>query len=89
VLPYAEMIGNGSFYLRVERRGHAGEIHSQHVEQELDGAFRERLMARGQTPSVDFKDPDVIVVAETLDDECGVGAIPRSMRTRFPFVRVP
>jgi tRNA(Ser,Leu) C12 N-acetylase TAN1 len=89
VLPYAELIGNGSFYLRVERRGHAGEIHSQHVEQELDGTLRERLVARGQTPSVDFNDPDVILVAETLDDECGVGAIPRSMRTRFPFVRVP
>lgn len=89
VLPYAELIGSGSFYLRIERRGHAGEIHSQRQEQRLDQALREYLMARGHTPSVDFKDPDVIIVAETLDDECGVGAITRALRSRFPFVRVP
>lgn len=89
VLPYAELIGSGSFYLRIERRGHAGEIHSQHQEQNLDQALREHLIGLGRTPSIDFKDPDVIIVAETLDDECGVGAITRSMRCRFPFVRVP
>jgi tRNA(Ser,Leu) C12 N-acetylase TAN1 len=89
VLRYAETIGSGSFYVRIERRGHAGEIHSQHLEQELDSALRKSLEERGHTPSVDFEDPDVILAAETLDDECGVGLITRTLRNRFSFVRVP
>lgn len=84
-----ERIGSGSFYVRLERRGHAGEIHSQQLEQMADQAIREAAAAQGRMPTVDFKDPDVIVVAETVDDVCGVGVITRSMRTRFPFVRVP
>ena len=89
VLRYAETIGSGSFYVRIERRGHAGEIHSQHLEQELDSALRKSLEERGHTPSVDFKDPDFILAAETLDDECGMGLITRTMRKRFSFVRFP
>lgn len=89
VLPYAEQIGNGSFYVRLERRGHAGEIHSQQVEQEVARLLYEKLRAQGKTPSVAFKDPDVIVVAETVGDVCGVGVITRDLRTRFPFIRVP
>ncbi|MER3425580.1 MAG: hypothetical protein C4293_22440 [Nitrospiraceae bacterium] len=89
VLPYAGHIGNGSFYVRLERRGHAGEIHSQQVEQEMARVLYEVLSAQGKTPSVTFKDPDVIVVVETVGDVCGVGVITRDMRTRFPFVRVP
>ncbi len=89
VLAYADMIDNGSFYVRIERRGHAGEIHSQHVEQELDQAVRETLAQKGMTPAIDFKNPDVIVVAETVGDVCGVGVITRAMRTQYPFIRVP
>lgn len=88
VLLYAERIGSGSFYVRIERRGHAGEIHSQRLEQELDQALLDQLRACGETPSVDFKDPDLIVAAETVGDVCGVGAITRDQRARFPFVRM-
>jgi tRNA(Ser,Leu) C12 N-acetylase TAN1 len=88
MLPYAEVIDGGSFYVRIERRGHIGEIHSQHIEQDIDRMLLEHVTARGQTPTVNFRDPDVILVAETLDDECGVAALPRSLRERFPFIRV-
>jgi len=88
-LAYRARIGSGSFYVRLERRGHGGEIHSQRLEQMMDRAIQETAAVHGLTPTVDFKDPDVIVVAETVDDICGVGAITRSVRTRFPFVRVP
>ena len=36
VLAYAGRIDSGSFYVKIERRGHAGDIHSQPLEQELD-----------------------------------------------------
>lgn len=89
VLAYTEQIDSGSFYVRIERRGHAGEIHSQALEQELDEAVRDTCAQKDWTPTVDFNDPDIIIVAETLGDACGIGAIPRSMRKQFPFVRVP
>ena len=89
VFSYADRIGNGSFYVRVERRGHVGEIHSQHAERALNKALTEHLAAVGRAATIDFKDPDVIIVAETLDDQCGVGVLTRAMRKRFQFVLVP
>jgi tRNA(Ser,Leu) C12 N-acetylase TAN1 len=89
VLGYADRIDGGSFYVRIERRGHAGEIHSQPLEQELDRTLTEHVREQGATPYIDFKDPDAIVAVELIEDECGVGLITRAMRERFPFVKVP
>jgi tRNA(Ser,Leu) C12 N-acetylase TAN1 len=55
----------------------------------MDRALIELLKGRGETPSVDFKNPDLIVAVETIGEECGVGVLPRALRTRYPFVRVP
>lgn len=89
VLSYADRIGSGSFYVRVERRGHKGEIHSQHIEQELDHALIELLTQRGCTPRVDFLNPDVTIAIEIVGDECGIGMITKSLRERYPFIKVP
>jgi tRNA(Ser,Leu) C12 N-acetylase TAN1 len=89
VLPYADRIGNGSFYVRLERRGHHGEIHSQQVEQELDRLLIAALSEKGLTPKIDFKDPDWILAIETIGDVCGVGALSRELRARYPFIKVP
>lgn len=89
VLCYADVIDTRSFYIRLERRGHAGEIHAQSIEQELDEFMLKTLRARGMTPSIDFKDADVIVAAETVGDTCGVGLLPRDLRARYAFIRVP
>jgi len=75
--------------VRIERRGHAGGIHSQSLEQELDRILMNRLQDQGAVPCIDFKDPDAIVAVELIGDECGVGLITRTMRARFPFVKVP
>jgi tRNA(Ser,Leu) C12 N-acetylase TAN1 len=89
VLGYADQIGSGSFYVRVERRGHKGEIHSQQIEQELDHALIELLTHRGCTPRVDFLNPDVTIAIEIVGNECGIGMITKSLRERYPFVKVP
>ena len=89
VLAYADRIDSGSFYVRIERRGHAGDIHSQPLEQELDRTLLAHLREQGAAPLIDFKDPDAIVAVELIGDECGVGLITRTMRERFPFVKVP
>jgi tRNA(Ser,Leu) C12 N-acetylase TAN1 len=89
VLGYADRIEHGSFYVRVEQRGHKGEIHCQKMEQELAAALRALLTQRGWTPHVDFHDPDFIIAVEIVGDECGVGFITRAMHERYPFVKVP
>lgn len=89
VLAYADRIDSGSFYVRIERRGHAGDIHSQPLEQELDRTLLAHLREQGAAPHVDFKDPDAIVAVELIGDECGIGVITRAMRQRFPFIKVP
>lgn len=89
LLPYAETIDSGSFYVRLERRGHAGEIHSPTVEQAMDHFLIQACEVKGDKPTVNFKDPDLIIIAETLDDVCGVGSIPKTLRSRYPFIRVP
>ncbi|MCI0428786.1 MAG: hypothetical protein L0Z46_12280 [Nitrospiraceae bacterium] len=47
------------------------------------------LREQGAAPFIDFKDPDAIVAVELIGDECGVGLINRTVRERFPFVKVP
>lgn len=89
VLSYGDQIGNSSFYVRIERRGHKHEIHSQPIEQELDAALVEDLRRRGHAPRVDFKDPDVIVAIEIVGDECGIGVVTKSLRMQYPFVKMP
>jgi len=43
----------------------------------------------GDVSLIGLKDPDAIVAVELIGDECGVGMITRTMRERFPFVKVP
>lgn len=88
VLAYADRIDSGSFYVRVERRGHAGAIQSQPLEQDLDRRLMEYLREQGAAPRIDFEDADAIVAVELIGDECGIGLITRTMRERFPFVKV-
>jgi len=84
MLPFAEVINGGSFYVRIERRGHIGAIHGQHIELDIVRVLLEHVTARGQTPPVNVKDPDVILVAETLDHECGVAASHGACASDFP-----
>lgn len=89
VRSYVDRINGGSFYVRVERRGHKGEIHSQELEQQMDHAVVEAAAESRLCPTVDFKDPDVIIAVETVGEECGVGVITRELRRRYPFIKVP
>jgi tRNA(Ser,Leu) C12 N-acetylase TAN1 len=88
VLSYRALINGGSFHVRIERRGHAGEIHAQALEQELDRSLLEALREQDTAPRIDFKDPDVIIAVEFVGDECGVGALTKRMRERYSFLKV-
>jgi tRNA(Ser,Leu) C12 N-acetylase TAN1 len=88
VRPYIESIGDGSFHTRIERRGHKGELDSHTLEQELGEYIHGELEKLGRHPTTDFKDPDMIVLVETIGDEAGVALVTREMREKCHFVRI-
>jgi tRNA(Ser,Leu) C12 N-acetylase TAN1 len=88
VLILAPEIGDKAFYVRMKRRGHKGELSSLEVEQALDQFLKEELAARGYKAHVDFSQPEVIVVVETIHNRSGLGLVTRQMKERYPFIKV-
>jgi len=88
LLPLMAEIGDQAFYVRMKRRGHKGEVSSLEVEQALDQFLKEELAARGFSPRIDFADPEVIVLVETVHNQCGLALITRQMKERYPFIKV-
>jgi tRNA(Ser,Leu) C12 N-acetylase TAN1 len=78
----------GTFFVRLERRGLKGRLHSPTLERELGDRVWTGLESRGRTPKVDFKDPDAVLVVETLGDQAGLTVVDRALRQSYPFVRI-
>jgi hypothetical protein len=78
----------GSFHVRLERRGLAGRVATQEIERAVAEHLFELAAARGIALRTDFQDPDFVVAAETVGEECGVALVTRELRARYPFVRV-
>jgi tRNA(Ser,Leu) C12 N-acetylase TAN1 len=86
--PFHEQLAGRSFYVRIERRGLHGTLHSSAVERRLGAALWRLVEAAGHAPRVTFEDPDVILAIETLGDRAGIAVIDRALRREYPFVRV-
>jgi tRNA(Ser,Leu) C12 N-acetylase TAN1 len=78
----------GSFFVRLERRGLKGRLHSPTVEREIGNHVWKALETRGHQPRVDFRDPDAVLVIETLGDQAGLAVVDRGLRTAFPFIKI-
>ena len=83
-----ERLAGGAFFVRLERRGLKGRLHSPTVEREIGDRVWRALEARGHTPRVAFRDPDAVLVIETLGDQAGLGVVTRALREAYPFVKV-
>ncbi|MCS6787411.1 MAG: THUMP domain-containing protein [Thiobacillaceae bacterium] len=88
VTPFAARMGDGRFFVRVERRGQLGRIHTQEAERAAADHLIELVAARGGRLTTDFRDPDWIVACETLGGEAGVALLDRPLRERYPFLQV-
>jgi len=86
--PFIQRLAGGSFFVRLERRGLKGRLHTPTVERALGDHVWRALEARGHTPRVDFKDPDAVLVIETIGDEAGIAVVTRALRTQHPFVKI-
>jgi tRNA(Ser,Leu) C12 N-acetylase TAN1 len=83
-----ERLVGRSFHVRIERRGFKGVINSHASEKALGEHLYAALEARGARPSVDFRDPDVVVAVEVVGDVAGLALVTRELRERFPFVKI-
>ncbi len=86
--PWAADLDSHAFHVRCERRGHAGLLHGHEVERALHDGLQDRLRTQDHYPRVDFSDPEFVIAVELVGDVCGIGLITRSLRTRFPFIRI-
>jgi len=84
----ADNVAGRSFYVRLERRGLKGVVHSPSVERAVGEALITLSASRGSPARVTFNDPDVVVVIETTGNAVGVGFLTRELRAEFPFIRV-
>lgn len=87
VEPLVERMTDGSFCVRLERRGLAGKVASTEVERALADRVYDLAAARGVRLRTDLEDPDFLIAAETLGEQCGLALLPRAMRERWPFVQ--
>ncbi|WP_305041373.1 THUMP domain-containing protein [Geoalkalibacter sp.] len=86
--PFVARLAHQSFYVRLERRGHKGEILSPEIERDLDDFLLAQLKANGTPGRIDFDNPDLILAVETVGDRCGIGLLNRELRERYEVVRV-
>lgn len=77
-----------SFHVRVHRRGEAAGLTGYHAERRLGQVLFDALVAAGTPARVDFREPDVIVCVETLENRGGVALWPRARREKYPFLRI-
>jgi tRNA(Ser,Leu) C12 N-acetylase TAN1 len=86
VAPLVARMTDGSFYVRLERRGLAGKLSSTSIERTVAGHAHALAAARGVRLRTALP-IDFIIAAEMLADECSVSLLPRALRQRYPFVQ--
>src|SRR5438046_6753460 len=82
--PFVDRLAGGSFFVRLERRGLKGRLHTPTVERALGDHVWRALEARGHAPRVEVKDPDAVLVIETIGDAAGTRVAPRPPRPHPP-----
>ncbi|MGZ8450014.1 MAG: hypothetical protein ACXWWV_10575 [Candidatus Deferrimicrobiaceae bacterium] len=84
----ADRVPPGPFYVRIERRGHKGEIPTQEVEKEMGGRIIAAHERQGHASRVDFREFRTVVAVQTFHDAGGIAVIPREMMETYPFIKV-
>ena len=86
--PWLPGLEGQSFYVRMHRRGFKGRLKSQEEERFLDHYILKTLAEAGQTATVEFHDPDVVIDVETVGQRAGLAVWRREELARYPLVKV-
>lgn len=73
------------FFVRVIRRGFKGKMSSHEEERKLGDIVRERL---GPNTTIDFDDPDWILVIEVLGNSAGMAVWGRADLEKYELLRI-
>ena len=87
VAPLVARMTEGSFCVRLERRGLAGKVRTQEIEAVVGDHVNRLAGSQGTRLRIKLDDPDFVIAAETLGQECGISLLPRASRQRYPFLR--
>jgi len=87
IAPLVARMSDGSFCVRLERRGLGGKLPSADIERAVAEHAYALAAAQGKSLRTDFADPDFIIAAETLGEQCGVALLTRAVRERYAFVQ--
>jgi tRNA(Ser,Leu) C12 N-acetylase TAN1 len=85
VTPFLQCMADGTFHVRLERRGLTGQVMSQQVERDVADHLHALARSQGRQLHTSFENPDYIVAAETIGYECGVTLLSQELRERYPF----
>ena len=88
VTPLVARLTDGSFCVRLERRGLIGKLMSQEIERTVGEHVHSLATAQGKQIRTEFDNPDFVIAIETLGQQCGVALLVRALRERYPFVQV-
>jgi tRNA(Ser,Leu) C12 N-acetylase TAN1 len=88
VLYWLPQLAGKNFHVRMHRRGFKGRISSPEEERFLDKIILEELGKRGNPGHITFKDPDAILVLETVGQQAGLSCWTREDLQRYPFLRL-
>ncbi len=77
-----------SFHVRMHRRGFKGRLSSLEEERFLDDVLLQALEKLGKPAAIDFDDPDLILVLETIDQRAGLSLWTRDDLERYPFLHL-
>jgi len=86
--PWGVKLAGTRFHVRMHRRGFKGRMSSQEEEKNLADILMCLLAERGETASVDFYNPDFIVVIETIGQQAGVSLWSREELLRYPLIKL-
>jgi len=88
ILRLCPRLAGKSFHVRMHRRGFKHRISSHEEERRFGAALLAALHAAGTPGSLQFDDPDAIVVVETVGQRAGVSLWSREELERYPFLRL-
>ncbi len=85
---YAPELSGKSFHVRIHRRGFKGRLSSPDEERVLDELILGALDMAGTPGRVSFRDPDAVIIIETVGTWAGLSLWTREDILRYPFIRV-
>lgn len=89
VAQWVDNLAGNHFYIRIHRRGFRGRLSSQVEEHFLDDFVLTQLENEGKSPAtIDFANPDKIIVVETVGQQAGLSLWTSKQVERFPFLKL-